>query len=172
MSLQLRPLEQADFVLLHNWLNRPHLRPFYMQRAVSMDYVSKKFAPRLDGDHATKCVIAAENEQPFGYMQWYLNRSFPEYGAAVIGRMDGVSIDYFIGDEGFIGRRLGASMLSALVMQTRSNLEAKDRIFHIAHGNENLRAIACTKRAGFVADREFVENETRSTLFVRNETQP
>ena len=118
-----------------------------MQRAVSLDYVSKKFAPRLDDDHATKCVIATENEHPFGYLQWYLNRSFPDYGAAVIGRMKGVSIDYFIGDDRFIGRRLGAKMLSALVTQTLPKLEPQDRVFHIAHDNENLRAIRCTKSA-------------------------
>ncbi len=92
MRLILRPLEQTDFVLLHNWLNEPHLRPFYMREAVSLEYVSKKYTPRIGNGHATKCVIAVENEQPFGYMQWYLNSSYPEYGAAIIGRTKGVSI--------------------------------------------------------------------------------
>ena len=169
MSLSLRPLEPADFELLHRWLNELHLRPFYIAEAISFEDVASKYASRVGDQHAAKGVIAAEDDQPFGYMQWYLNRSYPEYGAAIIGRTAGVTIDYLIGERRFLGRSLGSKMLKALVQLILPELDDADRVFHIGHDNENLRAIRCTQRAGFVADGEFVENGRPSTLFVRNE---
>lgn len=166
MALNLRPLEQTDLARLHDWLNKPHLRPFYMREAISLEDVCEKYTPRIGDQHATKSVIASDCDHPFGYMQWYLNHSYPEYGAAVSRRLAGVSIDYFIGDERYLRRGLGSEMLNGLVRQTFPRLAPQDRIFHIGHDNRNLRAIRCTKRAGFAAVGEFVEDETHSTLFV------
>ena len=129
MRLKLRPLEETDFALLHDLLNEPHLRPFYMREVVSLEYVSQKYRPRVGKDHNTKCVIATQNDQPFGYMQWYVNRSYPKYGAAIIGRTDGVSIDYFIGDKFFLGRRLGSEMLRAWCIKRCQNLISKTEFF-------------------------------------------
>ncbi len=167
MELNLRPLQQSDFVTLYHWLNAPHLKPFYMRDEISLDTVIAKFSPRLDGAGDVNCVIAIENDQSFGYMQWYFNRTFPDYGAATIGRMAGVSIDYFIGDAKFLGRRLGTKMLDRLVTQICPDLDAQDRIFHIAHDDDNLAAIRCSTGAGFVADEAYVENGRQSMLYVR-----
>jgi len=169
MSVTLRPLEKSDFVTLHRWLNNPHLKPFYIQDSISFAAVMNKFSPRVGRDDKVKCVIAMEDNRRFGYMQWYLNRSFADYGAATIGRMAGVSIDYFIGDTAYLGRKLGSEMLNALVVQICPVLGAEDRIFHIAHDDENLSAIRCSTRAGFAAEEVYVENKRPSTLYVRRE---
>jgi len=169
MELELRPLEKADFVTLYHWLNAPHLKPFYMRDGISLETVLKKFSPRVGRSHDVNCVIATEDGQAFGYMQWYFNRTFPDYGAATIGRMAGVSIDYFIGDRNFLGRQLGSKMLDALVLQTCPDLDTQDRIFYIAHDDDNLPAIRCSTRAGFVADEAYVEQGKQSMLYVRSE---
>ncbi len=169
MELNLRPLQKSDFATLYHWLNAPHLKPFYMCDGISLETVLKKFSPRVGGTNDVNCVIATEDGQPFGYMQWYFNRTFPDYGAATIGRMAGVSIDYFIGDARFLGRQLGTKMLNALVVQICPDLGVQDRIFHIAHDDENSAAIRCSTRAGFVADEAYVEKAKQSTLYVRCE---
>ncbi len=166
MTLTLRPLRQTDIALLFGWLNKPHLRPFYMRDAISREEVRKKFTPRTNDNSLVKCVIALEDDQPFGYMQWYQNRSFPDCGAAVIGRTMGVSIDYFIGDNRLLGRGLGSRMLKALTTQTATQLPSQDRSFHIGHDNRNLTAIRCTTGAGFLASGEFLEKEKPHTLYV------
>jgi len=168
MTVTLRPLEKSDFVTLHRWLNTPHLKPFYIPDPISFSAVINKFSPRVSEGDKVRCVIALSDNRRFGYMQWYHNRSFPDYGAATIGRMAGVSIDYFIGDTNFLGRKLGSEMLNALVEQTVPVLGAEDRIFHIAHDDENLAAIRCSKRAGFVAEEAYVENKRPSTLYVKS----
>ena len=89
--------------------------------------------PRLDAASRTACVLASIGDQPFGYMQWYLNRSYPEYGIELLHREFGVSIDYFIGDPSFLGRGLGSVMLVALLSEIEPNLAPEDRVFRIAH---------------------------------------
>ncbi len=102
-------------------------------------------------------------------MQWYLNRSFPDYGAATIDVGQGVSIDYYIGEPAYLGRGLGSKMLSVLVEQAKPVLDQPDRLFCIGHANENLRTIRCSKRAGFVELKSFEEKGIASTLFTRDE---
>ena len=171
MNLKLRPLEKSDFAILHQWLNQSHLYPFYMQEPISPESVSRKFSPRVGKSGKVRSIIATADGRPFGYMQWYFNRAFPDYGAATIGRNEGVSIDYFIGDTNFLGQGLGSKMLNALVLQTYPTLDMQDRSFHIGHDDRNLVAIRCTERAGFAAEKTFFENERRSTLYVKDEAR-
>ena len=96
-QILVRPLQETDLEQLHHWLNAPHLFPHYMQEPISLEGVDRKFQPRIGGDHYCHPLIASCADVPFGYLQWYLNRSVPEYGVGTIGEIDGVSCDYFIG---------------------------------------------------------------------------
>jgi hypothetical protein len=141
-----------------------------MREPMTLDAVTRKFRPRIDGDHPCHSMIAETLNVPFGYAQWYLNRDFPDYGAAMIGKTLGVSIDYFIGNADYLGRGLGTNMLVALVSRVAPGLQDADRIFHIGHDNTNKKAIRCTTRAGFSACESFIENAVPSRLYVREET--
>ncbi len=127
--------------MLHRWLNRKHLFPFYMQEPISFAEVFDKFEPRVGGNHKTKCLVACLDGNPYGYVQWYLNRSYPDYGAAVIGKDFGFSIDYFIGEMACLGKSLGSSMLRQTTKQTFVLLNASDQVAYIAHDNRNNPAI-------------------------------
>jgi RimJ/RimL family protein N-acetyltransferase len=168
-KVAVRRLHAADLPRLHRWMNEPHLFPYYMRAATSLHDVTNKFTPRLAADHPTKCLIASADGTPFGYAQWYLNRSYPDYGIATLGRPDGVSIDYFIGDPTFLGRGLGARMLVALVDGAAPGLDAPDRIFHIGHDIQNAAAMACTSRARFTDAGRFIDGGKACRLFIRDE---
>ena len=165
MNVTLRLIDENDLHTLHQWLNREHLFPFYMQEPISIEAVFDKFKPRVGGKQKTKCLFASLDGKPFGYAQWYMNRSYPDYGASTIGREQGFSIDYFIGETSFLGKSLGSLMLKQLIEQIFPILEAKDKVAFIGHDNRNERAIRCTKRAGFVKDKVFTENGKDCTLF-------
>ncbi len=169
--LALRALADADLKLLHRWLNNAHLRPFYMREPVSFDHVTRKFLPRIGSAHACHCLIAEKDSVPFGYAQWYLNRDFPDYGAAIIGKSFGVSIDYFIGNVDYLGRRLGSKMLRALVSDVAPHLDADDRVFYVGHDDNNERAVRCTTLAGFVASESYRDGSAKCTLYIRDETE-
>ena len=158
-----------DLEMLHAWKNQPHLMPFYMRGPVSLADMTEKFTPRIDGRHHCHSFVAECDGRPFGYAQWYLNRDYLGSGIALAERPSGVSIDYFIGDPAFLGRGLGAQMLDALVRDAAPKLAPADRIFHICHDDQNLRAIACTRDAGFIAVKPFTETGKACTLFERDE---
>jgi hypothetical protein len=42
-------------------------------------------------------------------------------------------------------------MFRALMTSAMPQLDSEDRIFHIGHDDRNVRAINCTRRAGFAA---------------------
>ena len=167
--VQLIPLSISDLNLLHTWLNRAHLRPYYMQRAISASEVRRKFTPRLSGTDPCRSLIAKISDVPFGYIQWYLNASFPDYGTATIGETDGVSFDYFIGEAAYLSKGLGPAMLNAAVRLVSTEVDDKDRIFFVGHQKENMKAISCSQRAGFVYWKAFLENGVPSALYRRDE---
>ena len=165
MNITIRPLEVSDIELLHYWLNQKHLFPFYMQEPISIEKLFEKFKPRVGKDHKTKCAITSFKEVPFGYTQWYLNRSYPDYGAASLGKGSGFSIDYFIGETNFLGKGLGSSMLKSLILKTFPLLNGSDQIAYICHDTNNLPAIRCTKRAGFKEDVKFSKSGKNYALY-------
>ena len=100
-----------------------------------------------------------------------LKRDFPDYGAAIIRKSFGVSIDYFIGNVDYLGRRLGSKMLRALVSDVAPLLEADDRVFYIGHDDNNERAVRCTTLAGFAGSESFGDGSAKCTLYIRDETE-
>lgn len=166
-----RALSEVDFGLLLIWLNEPHLRPHYMRESISADQIERKFTPRLAEDHPCRSLIAELDGEPFGYTQWYLNASFPDYGAATIGETAGISLDYFIGNTAYLGSRLGSVMLNAAVVTAVCRVEVSDKILFVGHQTENKAAIRCSSRAGFHYRKDFVEEGRQCALFVRDERQ-
>jgi hypothetical protein len=159
-----RSLEPQDLGFLCLWMNEPHLRPFYMQEEISLESVKRKFTPRIDrnGTEADPChcLIAECDGQPFGYIQWYLNRDIPDYGVSTIGQTGGVSLDYFIGQPSYLGKVLGAAMLIDTMNHVSQLVAPADRQFFVGHEPANIQAIKCSTRAGFTLqdNRNFVEN--------------
>ena len=166
-EVRLRHLAEEDLALLAHWLSEPHMFPFYMQDPMSLDEVRAKFRPRLGTSSGIECLVALNDGVPFGYVQWYANRRDPTYGAAKLGFTDGISIDYFIGDPGSLGKGLGSAMLDAFAQSVAQRLPAADKAIHVQHADANVLAVACAKRAGFVALMPYVEKGLAGTLYVR-----
>jgi RimJ/RimL family protein N-acetyltransferase len=156
--------------MLHCWIAEPHLRPFYMRGDMTLDEVELKFRPRCEPGHPTKVLIASYGGKPFGYCQWYLNISYPDW-ANTVGTFDGVSIDYFIGDPAQLGKGLATPMLRVLVDRTALEIRAGDRVFCITHDNMNTIAQRTTIAAGFRAERAVINKGTASTLYLRRVAQ-
>ncbi len=168
-KITVRPLTEADFALLFVWLNEPHLVPFYQREPVTAEQVEQKYRPRLRHDHPTNCLIAETGGTPFGYVQWYLNRAYPDYGVATLGEPEGVSFDYYIGSRDHLGRQLGSDMLVAAVQLVKPQVVAYDRLFFIGHRADNDRAIRCSNRAHFAVRKSYIEDGREHVLLCRDE---
>ncbi|MEM7215976.1 MAG: GNAT family N-acetyltransferase [Pseudomonadota bacterium] len=165
--INVRPLEIYDLSMLHRWMNEPHLRPFYMWDDISLETVNAKFTPRIHGEEDCFCLLAEECGRPYGYLQWYFNRTNPQYGVGTLGYLDGVSFDYFVGDPAFLGRQLGTEMLGSAVDHVIGLVDESDREFFLIHANKNVTAIRCSERAGFNAVDEMNYNSLPSTIYTR-----
>ncbi|KZL24789.1 GNAT family N-acetyltransferase [Pseudovibrio sp. WM33] len=169
ITVRMRALTVSDMPLLHEWLNQPHLRPFYEREPSTLKQVTERYACRISSNHPTNCLIAELNGAPFGYLQWYLNRAFPEYGTDTIGITAGVSFDYYIGDPASLGQQLGSVMLNAAVEHVKPLVCAEDQFFCVGHRPENASALHCSQHAGFRYCKDFTEDGLPHELYVRDE---
>ena len=164
----IRLLEKQDFPLLFRWLNEAHLYPFYRKTPISHRSLTQKYLPRLQSDHPVHCLVAAVDDRPFGYLQWYFNRDVPDYGRDIIAEPNGVSLDFFIGDPGFLGKGYGPRMLRAALTSIRRDLLNADRLCFAAHHRDNAAALRCSRRAGFEFRKDFVEDGQAHVLLVND----
>ncbi len=153
--------------MLHVWMNAEHLKPFYMQEPISMEEIKTKFTPRVDGADSVSCLIVSHEDSAFGYVQWYLNEAFPDYGVASLGINSGISFDYFIGSTEHLGVGLGSKMLNCAAGSVLPLLDLEDQKIYVIHSNQNKVAIHCSKQAGFIEFSKMIYNDEPSTVFVR-----
>ena len=151
-----RPLATADFPMLTRWLAEPHVRKFVQKTPMSLEEVTAKYGPRVWGKQPIICHIASEDGVPFGYLQAYRNRDWPDY-AQIMGHSEGVSLDLHIGDPTFVGQSLGRAMLGGYVREVALPHYAEHRAY-IAHDLDNAAALACSRSAGFRPLEQFLED--------------
>ena len=132
MTISFRPLGKEDLPLLASWLARPHVRRWWREPA-DPAVVEAAYLPLIDGSDHTEAFLALRSGQPVGYMQRYRLDDNPEWQEAISlalheGRdtsdgpdaalINGVGIDYLIGDETLTGQGLGRMMISDFVDDT------------------------------------------------------
>ena len=151
-----RPLAPADFPMLTHWLAEPHVRKFVQKTPMSLTDVTAKYGPRVRSEQPIICHIASEDGVPFGYLQAYRNRDWADY-AQIMGHSDGVSLDLHIGDPAFVGKGLGRAMLGGYVREVALPHYAERRAY-IAHDQDNVAALACSRSVGFRPLSQFIED--------------
>nr|WP_237350473.1 MULTISPECIES: GNAT family N-acetyltransferase [Rhizobium] len=139
------------------------MRAHYQKTPITIEEVQRKYSERLSPSHPTHCHIACYNGEPFGKLQCYLLRDYPEF-ASEIGEHDGVAVDLFIGDVQFIGRGLGKAMLRSYVLNVVPSLFPQDCKCFICHAKENKIANRGSLSAGFLPYRDVIEGGVESLL--------
>ncbi len=76
MTVDLRPLARADFLLLGAWLAEPLVARWWHHdpRPAALE---RDFGPSVDGADPTEMFIATLHGQPFGLIQRYRSRTTP-----------------------------------------------------------------------------------------------
>nr|WP_234843417.1 acetyltransferase [Sinorhizobium meliloti] len=74
------------------------MRAHYQKTPITIEEVQGKYSERLSPSHPTHCHIARYKGEPFGMLQCYSLRNYPDF-ASEIGEQDGVAVDLFIGEE-------------------------------------------------------------------------
>jgi aminoglycoside 6'-N-acetyltransferase len=163
-AVTFRPLAMPDMPRLAVWLMEPHVRRFYQPAPITRDEVVAEYAPMVGNATPTICHIALSAGTPFAYVQSYRNVDYPEW-ADLIGVVDGISIDLFIGDPAFLHRGMGRAFLAAYLHDVALPYFAEQRAY-ISHAAANTTALACSQAAGFRPLRAFMEDGVPTLLLV------
>ncbi len=164
-EIHFRSLTEDDFELLHTWLNQPLVREFYQKEAITLAEVDAHYRPRLSQQWPTRCLFAMFQEEPFAYLQTYTLAAWPDY-AALLQLDHGVSIDFYIGEPGYLGKGLGRAMLTQFLAQVLWVLYPAESRCYLAHTASNHRALNASKASGFRYLRDFIEEGQTMTLLV------
>ena len=70
-TVDFRPLAEADFPILAQWLAEPHVRAFYQKSPATLEQVALEYGPAVRQEEPTICSLAVHRGVPFGYLQSY-----------------------------------------------------------------------------------------------------
>jgi RimJ/RimL family protein N-acetyltransferase len=156
-----RPLTPADFPLLHQWLQRPHVAQWWAPTP-SLAEVEEEFVPLIRDDSTTRSYIVLGDGASIGYIQSYVAMGSGE-GWWPDEQDPGVrGIDQFLAHPGQLGRGIGTAMVRAFVQ----HLFADPSVTRIQTdpSPQNRRAIRCYEKAGFQAVGEIDTPDGRALL--------
>src|SRR5206468_7730498 len=73
-SIAFRPLLEADLLLLHDWIHRPHVAHWWGAGGPPSDFsdTRRKYLPRLHEHSSVKPYIALLADEPIGFIQSYV----------------------------------------------------------------------------------------------------
>ena len=142
-NILFRPLEQKDFPMLHEWLNRDHIAPNW-GGLTSLEEVNSLYQARLHSKSIFPFIVYF-NEKPIGFIQ--------AYDASLVRNnwlleTEGTfGIDQFISDKNLLGKGIGSAFIKKFTDEMLLRDEVK-RIISDPPPN-NPAAIKAYKKAGF-----------------------
>jgi RimJ/RimL family protein N-acetyltransferase len=145
-----------DLPLLHDWLERPHVKRFYGDHG-SYEDVVEHYLPAIEGRDPTDHYIVLLEGRPVGMVQTYLVSDYPKHAALMgISGSATAGADILIGEEELTGRGLGTEILRQLVEQIVFARSTTTRC--IADPNvDNVASVRAFEKAGFHVIRQFVD---------------
>jgi aminoglycoside 6'-N-acetyltransferase len=164
VKIRFRRLKEDDLPLLHEWLQREHVRRWW-DKHETYDQVAEHYLPAIRGLEPTELYLIEVDGEAAGFIQTYLASDFPQY-AALVDVGEGVAgVDLFLANEAQTGRGLGSQVLDRFVNDVvfaRSTTSAC--IADPAVGN--LASIRAFEKAGFAAVRELRDPNDENPLHV------
>lgn len=147
--LQFRSLQEQDLPLLHDWLNRQHIKQtFSGPLGMTYENVRQKYIPRILGEDPARPYLICADDVPIGYIQTYLWRDYPAYSSELQLEQVTAGLDLFIGEEAYLDRGLGAELIRSFALQVIfADREVESCV--ITPLISNRRALRAYSKAGF-----------------------
>lgn len=162
----LRLMTERDLVMLHQWLNRPHIVEWWGGERPSLEKVQEHYLPRILAQCNVTPYVGLLDGRPFAYAQSYI----------ALGSGDGWwedetdpgvrGIDQSIADPCLLGRGLGTKLVRALVNLLFSDPQVTK--VQTDPAPENLRAIRCYEKAGFRRVKRIVTPDGPAIYMLQN----
>lgn len=143
--LSFRPIEEADFPLLYQWVHTPHVKKWWYPDALEWDLFVEKYRKKLHSDSQWGFIVYC-GIHPIGYIQYYDASKI----ADAFGNCDPVGtygMDLYIGDLEFIGKGYGTQILREFMKKITE--ERSVTKFVIDPHAANRAAIKTYEKVGF-----------------------
>jgi aminoglycoside 6'-N-acetyltransferase len=105
----IRPMTEGDLRDVHRWVNAPHVARWWDEHR-SPDQIAAHYGPGLRGDDPVRYWVWEVNGRSVGFSQDYRISDHPGF-ALLCGHPEAIGFDYVIGEEAFVDRGLGTSLL-------------------------------------------------------------
>lgn len=154
-KLRFRRMTPDDLRLMHEWLQREHVRRWWSKHETYADVV-EHYLPALEGREPTDLFLILLDHREIGFIQTYLAADFPDW-AVHLGQTAGVAgVDLFLADEGLIGKGIGSEALRAF---TRDVVFARSATVACVADPDvlNTASIRAFEKAGFREVGEFFD---------------
>jgi RimJ/RimL family protein N-acetyltransferase len=155
VRLDFRRLDADDLRVLHECLQREHVRRWWSKHETYEDVV-QHYLPAIEGREPTDLYLIVWDGVPAGFIQSYRTGDYPEYRDLVEVDDDVCGVDLFVADERLTGRGLGSEALRRFVRDVVfSNPAAPACIAD--PDSDNRASIRAFEKAGFASVRQFVD---------------
>ena len=166
LALSFRALKVKDLRLLHEWIQRPHVRRWWTEQE-TYEEVLDRYSPAIEGRDPTDLYLVLLEGREIGFIQTYLVVDYPEY-ASLIGRGEGTAgVDLFIADSALTGKGIGSEILRRFVSQIVF-ADAKTRRCIAGPEAANVASVRAFQKAGFRVVGGFVEDGNEMLLLQRD----
>jgi RimJ/RimL family protein N-acetyltransferase len=146
-------MRAADLALLHQWLQRSHVRRWWNEPE-TFDGVVERYLPAVEGVEPTDSYIVLSGDAPIGYIQTYRVEACSDYGRLVDAEEGAAGVDLFIADSALTGRGVGTALLRQFVSEV---VFADPAVTYCIADPEldNRASVRAFEKAGFRVVKEF-----------------
>ncbi len=162
MKIAFRSLTASDLPLLHDWLQREHIRRWWTDRE-TYEEVVQRYLPAIEGSEPTDLYLILSEGQPVGFIQTYRVSDNPEYRELVDVEEGVAGVDLFMGELELTGRGFGSEALGRFVR----DIVLSDQDIHACIADpdaENHASLRAFEKVGFHVVRQFVDPNDQNRL--------
>ena len=154
-------MERDDLRLLHEWLQRPHVRQWWDEHE-TYEQVVDHYLPAIQGTDPTTLYLVLLDEEPIGFIQTYRVADYPDYARLVEAPEGAAGVDLFVADPALTGRGVGSEVLRRFVAEIVF-AEPTTTCCLADPDVRNTASIRAFEKAGFRVVREFFVPRDRQT---------
>ena len=148
-AISFRRLRASDLVLMHRWLNAPHVARWWYDEGASDREVKENSLPRIEGRETVEPFVILHGEKPIGYIQSYpISDGDDEEYARLVDVEKSAGVDLFIGEAEYLYRGFGQRVLRRFLAEHVFS-DPGISVCVIGPEPKNVAAIRAYEKAGF-----------------------
>jgi RimJ/RimL family protein N-acetyltransferase len=155
MTIEFRPMTAEDLPLMHQWLQREHVRRWWTKYE-TLEEVTEHYLPAIEGRDATDLYFIVLDGALAGFIQTYQVSDHREYQQLVDVGEGVAGLDLFLAEEEQLGMGLGTRVLDEFLRKVVFAVPAT-RACIADPDAENRPSLRAFEKAGFSAVRELVD---------------